>query len=82
MVQIPFKDRHAIIASYPGQHCNLHHLTTRHPVRFKAQWANVPDCLLYVRGHVAAYVDGVVQDYTVNRSSRIYDMYTVEKINA
>ena len=61
-----------IIAQYPGVHKNLQNVTTHHPARFPDAWKNGGTYLAYIRGHVLAIVDGVVHDWTVGRSKRIY----------
>jgi hypothetical protein len=48
-------------------------ITTHHPRRFPKQWAQHAGrkLLFYSRGHVSAFVGGVVQDWAINRSKRV-----------
>jgi len=69
-----------MIASYPEPHNMLKNVTTHHPRRFKSAWSGQPDMLLFTSGHVAAYVDGKVVDYSVKRSLQITEVWWVEKI--
>lgn len=71
--------RKNIIDHYPGRHINLESATTHHPRRFRGAWSHLPDLLLYSRSHVAAYVDGVVVDWTIQHSKRIIQIGVVEK---
>lgn len=80
MVQVTWKEKQELIASYPGAHSNLKSITTHHPVRFAKAWAGRPDYFMFSRGHVSAYVGGEVVDWAQGCAKRVYDLYTVEKI--
>ena len=77
MKAIGFQARRDIIAQYPGVHKNLHHITTHHPRRFSKAWASQPNMLMLTATHAAAYLDGVVVDWSVNTSLRITELYTI-----
>lgn len=74
-----FKERRAIIDSYPGRHKGLVSITTHHPRRFAAAWAGQPDMLMFSHAHVSAYVDGEVKDWAIKHSKQVYDIWLVEK---
>lgn len=80
LVKMTCYDRLQIIQEYPGAHKNLQSITTHHPRRFPRVWANKPPMMFHVRGHVAAFKEGTVHDWTVNKAMRVLDIYTVEKI--
>jgi hypothetical protein len=80
LVKMPTGERIAIIKEYPGAHKGLSCITTHHPRRFPKVWANKPPMMFHVAGHVAAFKDGTVHDWTVNSAKRVIDIYTVEKI--
>lgn len=69
----------AIIAQYPIRSQKLKHLTTYHPKRFHDVWAKMPPMLLETDGHVAAFKDGVVHDFSSNHSFAIVQVYTLVK---
>lgn len=70
-------DRRAIIATYPEPHRSvLRNVTTHHPRRFAKVWPQ-GTYLLYTSGHVAACVDGVVHDWTVNTAKRVVSIVKV-----
>lgn len=77
MMPIGFQARCDIISQYPGVHKNLRHITTHHPRRFSKVWANKPNMLMITANHAAAYIDGVVVDWSVNTSLRINELYTI-----
>lgn len=64
-----------IIESFPRPHCNvLKNLTTHHPRRFPGCIDPTKKYLAHCRGHVLAIVDGKVEDWSVNRSLRIWKL--------
>lgn len=69
-----------IIASYPGVHKNCKSITTHHPRRFPAAWANQPNMLMITRGHAAAFKDGRVHDWSENKALPVVELYAVEKV--
>lgn len=66
-----------IIASYPGVHSALKSITTHHPVRFPKAWADQPAVMMDTGGHVAAFKDGQLHDWSVNRAMRVKKLWTV-----
>jgi hypothetical protein len=68
-----------MIQSYPGGHKHATTITTHHPRRFKKQWADVEPLLLDCRRHVAAFKDGVVHDWTINRKMHINAVYRITR---
>lgn len=71
-----------LIDSYPSPHHNLKHATTHHPRRFAKQWESFPDCLFGTDGHVLAFKDGEIKDWSINKSLRITEMILVKKKGA
>ncbi len=53
--------------------------TTVHPIRFKEGWGPMPDLLLFVPQHVAAYVDGKVQDWTQDKVVVIEEAWEITR---
>lgn len=76
------EDEQAIIAQYPGAQKGLANITTRHPVRFAKVWQQLPPMMLHVRAHVAAFKDGKLHDWSVNKAMRVIDIYVVEPIGS
>lgn len=68
-----------MINSYPKPHNNLKKVTTHHPRRFPKQWEGFPDCILGTDGHVLAFKDGEVKDWSINKSLRVIDIITIKK---
>lgn len=78
----------AFIAHYPGGNCNRKRITPLHAERFKdthgwkqaAEHSSKPGhgVLIYTDRHVAAYKDGVVEDYTNGRSFQVVEVWYVE----
>lgn len=64
------------IARYPGAHAALKNVTTHHPDRFPAVWAE-GTFLFYTRRHVAAVVDSVNHDWTRGRAQRVRAVYLI-----
>lgn len=67
----------AIISTYPGQHKNLRHITSHHPVRFAKQWP-AGTFVCFTATHVFVVKDGVVHDWSVGRALQVQFMYRVE----
>lgn len=68
-------DLAAVIASYPKPHCDvLKNVTTHHARRFPGSFDPAKRYLAHVRGHVAAIINGEVQDWSINNSLRIYKL--------
>lgn len=67
------------IQLYPGRAKNLKTITTHHPVRYKKVWEeeiNTP-VLIFTRGHVAAYRDGKLHDWSVGRALQAYTVWSI-----
>ena len=80
LVRQPYKMINEIISQYPGAHSRLQSITTHHPRRFAKVWAKQPPMMFHVSGHVAAFKDGVLHDWSVNSARRVIDLWTVEAI--
>ena len=72
-------DPKEIIARFPKPHCDvLKNFTSHHPRRF-------PGCmgegtfLVWTAGHVFCVKDGVVHDWSVNKSLRAYKIMKLER---
>lgn len=60
---------------------NVAGLTSHHPRRFPKCWEGKGPLLFRSRGHLAGVdANGVVHDWSINRSLRLIDVYSVEKI--
>ena len=70
-------DPQSIIKEYPGIHSTLKHITTHHPRRFAKVWPE-GTYVLFMVGHVAVVKDGVLHDWTVNRTKRVTSIYRVK----
>lgn len=80
-------DIKAIISKFPRPHCDvLKNLTTHHPRRFPGCLDPNKKYLAHCRGHVLAIIDGQVEDWSVNRSLRIWKLEEIvpveDKIDA
>lgn len=69
-----------IMNRYPERHQSLMSITSHHPRRFPSAWVGQPDMLMFGAKHVAAYVDGVVCDWTIKHSMRVNEIWTLEKV--
>jgi hypothetical protein len=76
-------ERIQMIYSYPGVHRGLSTITTHHPRRFAKAWSKVAHkrLALFTRGHVAAFKDGEVTDWTINKSYAVLEIWEVSKID-
>lgn len=71
-------DMKKVVATYPSPHCNvLKGITTHHPRRFNKVWPK-GNYLMFVTRHVAAVVDGVTHDWTVNKAMKVVALYEVK----
>lgn len=68
-----------IIQHYPGRAKALRNVTTHHPRRYPKVWAEQPDMLMFSAGHVSAFVDGKVVDWTIKRSKQVYEVWVLKK---
>lgn len=76
-------DLNEIKSSYPKPHRTaLRNVTTHHPRRFPESFKQFKGkrALIFSRGHVSAMVDGVVEDWAINHSLRVYSLHIVEPI--
>ena len=68
------------IDTYPHPHNHLKNVTTHHPRRFPEVWENYhPNMLWFTRDHVLSVKDGKVQDWSINNSLRVTQIWLVEK---
>ena len=68
----------SMIASYPGIHKTLKHITTHHPLRFPKSWVDVKEPLLFhVARHYAGYAKGALNDWTVDKPKRVIEIFRV-----
>lgn len=58
---------------------NIKNVSTFHPERFPEVWKDGKTYLFYVKGHVAAIIDGVNHDWTEGKSKHAKHIYLVEK---
>jgi hypothetical protein len=77
MAKVSDKEVAAIIATYPGRHNTLKHITTHHPRRFPKAFEGKGDFLFQTVNHIAAFVGGAVQDHSVNSALRVKALYRV-----
>jgi len=68
------------IQRYPSSHQILKSVTTHHPERFKAAFANEVPLLMFVNRHVSAFREGKLHDWAVGRALRCESIYRVTKI--
>ena len=54
--------------------------TTADPMLKPERWANMPDLLLHVNNHIAAFVDGKVEDWSRSNKVSIYEAWELERI--
>ena len=57
----------------------IKNVTTHHPERFNEVWKDGSKYLFFVKGHVAAVIDGVTHDWTQGKSKLVKKIYKVEK---
>lgn len=65
------------VAKYPGRFNTVRGVTTHHPVRFNAVWANGKTYLLRTRGHILAVVNGTNHDWTKGKAQRVLWAYEI-----
>ena len=67
----------AMVQSYPKK--GIAGITTHQPRRFPNQWANTGRLILRSRGHVSACIYGEVQDWAINSSKQVFEVYEIVK---
>ena len=79
--QWTFQDRQAFIGLYPGRAKLLQSITTHHPVRYKKVWEEEIEhpTMIFTKGHVAAYRDGKVHDWSRGRSLQAWTLWSITK---
>lgn len=82
MVPLPHTWMRDMIASYPGAHKNLRHVTTHHPRRFRKQWRDVEPLIVHTSHHYASFKDGQIHDWTINKAIRVISLFRLELIGA
>jgi hypothetical protein len=77
-----FKDQKDFIALYPGRAKLLQSITTHHPERFRRVWedAVTEPTMIFTNGHVAAYRDGKIHDWSRGRALRAWAVCSITKI--
>lgn len=75
-----FRERVAMVDSYPEPHRRvLKSITSHHPRRFPAAWANVGTVLLFSARHVLCFKKGTVLDWSINKALRINEVWEIRK---
>lgn len=76
------RERLDMIATYPSPHDRLHSITSHHPRRFPKSWEAMEgkSLLLFSRGHVLAYKNGMVQDWSINKALRIREIWEISNV--
>lgn len=74
MVSLDMSTIRAIIAHYPPAYANSH-LTTGQMKLFPQIWEGAPDMLIFVKGHVAACIGGVVEDWSAENKKRVTEIW-------
>lgn len=67
------------IDQYPTAHRILKNVTTHHPDRFNAVWADGNDYLIRTKGHVSFVGNGKLHDWARGRSLRAVAVYRIER---
>ena len=68
-----------IIRKFPKPHCDvLKNFTSHHPRRFPGCIDSNKRYLMFTSGHVLAISNGIVHDWSVNRSLRAYSLYEIK----
>lgn len=77
-----YSEKRELIQSYPGAHKNLRSITTHHPRRFRQAWAPHREKRLLFKcaRHVAAFRNGELHDWTVNKAMRVLRIWEVTKV--
>lgn len=73
-------DSQKIISKYPGNHKTLKHVTSKHPIRFKACFSEEDNYYCSASNHGFSIVKGVTEDWSSNHQLQIKQLYTVEAI--
>lgn len=80
MTRQPFRLHNEIIACYPERDRVLMNITTHHPRRFAKVWSTMPNMMFETDRHVAAFVDGKVVDWSVNKALRVRALWVLTKL--
>lgn len=77
-----FAQNQTMIRSYPGVHSRLQSITTHHPRRFRAAWAqhDHKTLMFLTPRHIACFKGGVVHDWSVNNALRVDGVFEVTKM--
>ncbi len=75
--QLRFVPSQDFIRTYPGVHAKLKHVTTHHPRRFAKCFDKSKTYLFQVPGHILAVKEGVVVDWSINKSKQVHSIYEV-----
>lgn len=68
------------LAKYPyRRRVNVKNFTVNHLEIFKEAWADVGTVLVNTKGHILAYRDGQVHDWTRNHRNRILTVWLLKK---
>jgi hypothetical protein len=70
-------DRETFIQKYPGVHKALQNVTTHHPARFPAAWADGRRYLLVTNHHMAYVEHGVAHDWSAGRAFRVRQIFEI-----
>lgn len=78
-----FANPSRITEDFPGIHKNLKNVTTHTPRRFKSAWdkhfAADANLFLFSKEHVSSYNEGLLQDWAINNSRRVHEIWEITK---
>jgi hypothetical protein len=74
----PVNRREFMDTNYPGAYKRCKNITTHHPERFPAAWADGNKYLFWSTRHVTAVVDGVNHDWSVGKAIIVNRVFRVE----
>lgn len=78
--KIELVDLESVKATYPKPHSGLKNITTHHHERFPEAWGTerkLNNTLLFSKGHVSAFKDGVLHDWSVGRKLHVWQMWHI-----
>lgn len=67
----------SIRSKYPEGY-DVKNLTLKQIEKFPGAWSHITNALIFVRGHVAAFKDGVVHDWAAGKRKHIDEIWVLE----
>lgn len=69
----------SIRSKYPPRY-NTKNLTIKQIEKFADAWSHIDNALIFISGHVAAFRDGIIHDWSAGRRNHIEQIWVLEDI--